>query len=170
MASGRVTPDPWLAVVRIALGLWFLRTAFAKLGLVFAFGVVPLPGASERFRGLQARQVAEWAASPEVVGWYRDFLASVVLPNAAAFAHMQAVGEAAAGLGLLLGLFTPVSAGLALFLALNYALATFYGGFFHQGFHFLLIVTLLAVLFGQAGRRLGLDGWRKGARPAVTLA
>jgi thiosulfate dehydrogenase [quinone] large subunit len=170
MASDRGTPDPWLAVVRIALGLWFLKAALSKLGLVWVLGYVPLPGANGRFQAFQAKQVAAWVATPEIAGWYRAFLDSVVLPNAAAFAHLQAVGETAAGLGLLLGLFTPVSAGVALFLTLNYALATIHQGFFHQGFHFLLIVCLVAVLFGQAGRRFGIDGWRKGPRPAVTFA
>ncbi len=170
MASDRGTPDPWLAVVRIAVGLWFLKAALTKLGLVWFLGFIPLPGANERFQGFQAKRVAEWIATPEIFGWYRGFLEAVVLPNAATFAHMQAVGETAAGLGLLLGLFTPVSAGLALFLTLNYALATYYVGFCQQGLHFLLVVTLAAVLFGQAGRRIGIDGWRKGPRPAVTLA
>ncbi|HEX7127251.1 MAG TPA: TQO small subunit DoxD [Thermodesulfobacteriota bacterium] len=170
MASDRGTPDPWLAVVRIALGLWFLKAAFEKLDVVWAFGYVPLPGASERFQVVLATRVAEWVATPEVAGWYRGFLHSVVLPNAATVAHLQAIGETAVGLGLLLGLFTPASAAVGLFLTLNYALVTIHLGFCQQGFHFLLVACLVAVLFGQAGRRLGIDGWRKGPRPAVTLA
>lgn len=161
--------DPWLSVVRIAIGLWFVKAAFTKLGVVWVGGVVPFFGANARFLEFQAKRVAEWAATPEVAGLYRSFLESVVLPNAAAFAHMQALGETAAGLGLLLGLFTPVSAGLALLLTLNYALATFHVGFCQQGFHFLLIACLIAVMFGQGARRYGVDHWRKGPRPALSL-
>jgi thiosulfate dehydrogenase [quinone] large subunit len=170
MTPARGSGESWLAVIRIAVGLWFLKAAFTKLGLWWVFGWLPLPGANQRFLGFQPKRVAEWAASPEVFGWYRAFLESVVLPNAVLFAHLQALGETVAGLGLVLGLFTQVSAGLALFLTLNYALATIHVGFCQQGFHFLLIVCLVALLFGDAGRRFGLDGRRKGYyRPAVSL-
>jgi thiosulfate dehydrogenase (quinone) large subunit len=169
MVYARAAGDTWLAVIRIALGLWFVKSAFTKLGLWWAFGVLPLPGANERFLAFQARQVAEWAATPQVAGWYRAFLDSVVLPNAALFAHMQAVGETVVGLGLILGLFTPFAAGLGLFLTLNYTLATWHRGTCQQGFHFLLLVCFLAILFGDGGRRIGLDARRKGYRPAVSL-
>src|SRR5919106_181542 len=168
MNTRRGGPDPWLSVVRIALGLWFVKAAVTKLGLVWIGGRGPFFGANERFLWFQANRIAEWAATPEIAGWYRGFLESVVLPHAATFAHMQALGETAAGLGLLLGLFTPVSGGLALFLTLNYALATFHAGFCQQGFHFLLVVCLIAVMFGPGARRYGVDGWRKAPRPAYS--
>lgn len=170
MTPARAGGDPWLAVVRIALGLWFVKAAVTKLGVVWAAGWLPLPGANARFSAFQPKRIAEWAANPEVFGWYRAFLEQVVLPNAQLFAHLQTVGETMAGIGLILGLFTPFSAGLALFLTVNYALATWWQGFCQQGFHFLLIVCLVAVLFGDAGRRIGLDGLRKARRPALALA
>jgi uncharacterized membrane protein YphA (DoxX/SURF4 family) len=161
MTSPRAGGDLWLAVVRIALGLWFAKAAITKLGVVWLAGWLPLPGANARFSTFQPTRIAEFAANTGV-GWYRAFLEQVVLPHAPLFAHLQAVGETVAGIGLILGLFTPVSAGLALFLTINYALASYWQGFCQQGFHFLLLVCLAAVLFGHAGRRLGLDGLRNG--------
>ncbi len=166
MTPARSGGDPWLAVVRIALGLWFVKASFTKLGVIWVARWLPLPGANARYSAFMPKRVAEFAANTGI-DWYRVFLEQIVLPNAQTFAHLQAVGETVAGIGLILGLFTPLSAGLALFLSLNYALASYWQGFCQQGFHFLLIVSLIAVMFGQAGRRLGLDGWRKGGRRAA---
>jgi thiosulfate dehydrogenase [quinone] large subunit len=170
MMHPRASGDTWLAVIRIGLGVWFVKSAFTKLGYVLAFGVLPLPGANDRFLAFQAKQVAEWAANPDIVGFYRWFLDAAVVPNAALFAHLQAVGETVVGLGLILGLFTPFVAGLGLFLTLNYALATWHRGTCQQGFHFLLIVCFLAVLFGHGWRRLSLDARRRGYRSSMGLA
>lgn len=169
MTSPRAGGDFWLAVVRIAVGLWFAKAAVTKLGVVWVTGWLLLPGANARFLAFQPKRVAEFAANTGV-DWYRAFLEQIVLPHAPLFAHLQALGETVAGIGLILGLFTPVSAGLALFLTLNYALASYWQGFCQQGFHFLLLACLVAALFGDAGRRIGLDGWRKARRLAVNLA
>ena len=56
-------------------------------------------------------------------GWYVWFLQNVVEPNAGLFATLVALGEFAAGLGLLVGLITGVAAFGAVFLNANFILA-----------------------------------------------
>ncbi len=82
-----------------------------------------------------------------------------VIPNAASFAQLTAFGEAAIGLGLTFGLLTRPASAVGLFLMANYLLATFWVGFCQQGFHFLLIVGMVAFLGAGAGRTWGADRW-----------
>jgi uncharacterized membrane protein YphA (DoxX/SURF4 family) len=82
-----------------------------------------------------------------------------VLPDAATFATLQAYGEAAVGVGLVLGLLTGVSALVGLFLALNFGLATQWMSFGQQGFHLLLTTSMILFLVTRAGRVWGIDGW-----------
>ena len=61
------------------------------------------------------------------------------------------------GLGLILGLFTRLTAVIGLVLSLNYGLATQWMTFGQQGFHLLLITSMIMFLVAGAGRAWGLD-------------
>ena len=50
-APAAVRPDRWLAFLRIAVGLWFLKGVVTKLAWSLAGGVFPVPGASARWIG-----------------------------------------------------------------------------------------------------------------------
>jgi uncharacterized membrane protein YphA (DoxX/SURF4 family) len=158
----------WLAVLRIVVGAWFLKAAYTKLALGWALGIVPYPTASGRFVAVHARRVAEFAAG-NPLDWYRAFLESIVLPHAATFAALQAIGEVAVGLGLVLGLLTRPSALVGLFLSLNFGLATQWMSPGQQGFHVLLVATMLAFLGVGAGRVLGVDAWLRRRHPGSAL-
>jgi len=147
----------WLAVLRIVVGAWFLKAVWTKLTIAFAWGVVPYLAVSPRFIGFQPKRVAEFAQG-NPVDWYKQFLENTVLPNARLFAHLQAYGEAAVGLALVLGLCVGLTALVGLFLALNYGLATQWMSFGQQGFHVLLVTSMLIFLGARAGRVWGLDG------------
>ena len=54
--------DRWVALLRIAVGLWFLRGGFRKVTLSFWGGFVPLPAATDRWVGFMPKKVAEFAA------------------------------------------------------------------------------------------------------------
>ena len=82
-----------------------------------------------------------------------------VSPHAALFATLQTYGEVAVGLGLVLGLLTGLAAAVGLFLALNYGLATQWMTFGQQGFHVLLVTSMVLLLATRAGRVWGVDGW-----------
>jgi thiosulfate dehydrogenase [quinone] large subunit len=152
-----IHPERAVAVLRIVVGAWFVKAVWTKLTLGFAAGVVPYPTVSPRFLAFQPKRVAEFAAGNPVVP-YKEFLEQTVLPHAATFATLQTYGEVAVGIGLVLGLFTGLSALVGLFLALNFGLATQWMSFGQQGFHLLLITSMILFLVTRAGRVWGLDG------------
>lgn len=148
----------WLAVIRITVGLWFTKTMVTKLSWTLAGGIIPVPVASERWVAFLPTRLAEFADG-NPLGWYREFLTEVAIPNAPLVAHLTAYGEAVVGLGLVLGLFTPWAAAVGMLILFNYLLATFHTGQCQQGFHLLLLACLTAFAGGNAGRVWGLDGW-----------
>src|SRR5215468_5489884 len=148
-------PQFWLAVLRLVVGGWFLKAVWTKLTVEFAWGVVPYLAVSPRFLGFQPKRVAEFAnGNPAVaelakgnpVVWYKQFLEDTVLPHAQLFANLQAYGEVAVGIALLLGLGIGLTALIGLFLTLNYGLATQWMSFGQQGFHVLLVTSMIIFL------------------------
>jgi len=150
--------DRWIAVLRIVVGAWFVKAVWTKLSFAFVAGVIPYPTVSPRFLAFHPKRVAEFAAD-NPIDWYKHFLEDTVLPNSRVFATLQTFGEVAVGLGLILGLLTGLTAVVALLLCLNYGLATQWMSFGQQGFHVLLITSMVIVLFARAGRVWGLDRW-----------
>jgi thiosulfate dehydrogenase [quinone] large subunit len=151
-------PHLWIALLRVVVGAWFIKAVWTKLVVEWLWGAVPYPAVSARFLGFYPKRVAEFAAG-NPLAWYRDFLESVVLPQNRVFATLQAFGEVAVGLGLVLGLLTGLTALVGLFLSLNYGLASQWMSFGQQGFHVLLVTSMLVFLGARAGRAWGLDGW-----------
>ena len=149
-------PQIWLAVLRIVVGAWFLKAVWTKLTLAYVGGVLPYPAVSPRFLAFHPKRVAEFAAD-NPVDWYKAFLQNTVLPHASLFATLQTYGEVVVGLGLILGLFTRLTAVIGLVLSLNYGLATQWMTFVQQGFHLLLITSMVIFLVAGAGRAWGLD-------------
>jgi len=138
------------------VGAWFLKAVWTKLTIASVWGI-PLPAVSQRFIGFQPKLVAEFAAG-NPVGWYKDFLENIVLPNAALFAKFQTYGEVAIGIGLILGFCVGLTALVGLFLTLNYGLATQWMSFGQQGFHVMLVTSMIVLLGSRAGRAWGADG------------
>ena len=149
-------PQTGIALLRIVVGAWFLKAVWTKLTVAWVGGVVPLPVVSPRFLAFQPRRVAEFAAD-NPVDWYKHFLQDTVLPHAKLFATLQAYGEVVVGLGLVLGLFTGLTAIIGLVLSVNYGLATQWMSFGQQGFHVMLITSMVIFLMTGAGRLWGLD-------------
>jgi uncharacterized membrane protein YphA (DoxX/SURF4 family) len=147
----------WLAVLRIAVGLYFAKAVITKLTIVLAGGVLPVPAVSDRWLATMPK-IVEKQAVGNPIGFYRDFLEQTVLTHSSLFAHLTAWGETVAGLGLTLGLFTGLASLVGLSLVLNYGLATQWMSSGQQGFHLLLFTLMLAFFFSRAGRRWGLDG------------
>ena len=150
------SPDRWLAALRIVVGSWFLKGVVTKLSITFAWGFLPVPTASGRWLHTMPILIAKYADG-NPIGVVKDFLEQTVLPHGALFAQLTAFGEAAVGIGLTLGLLTPVAAALGLWLVLNYGLATQWMGFSQQGFHVVLAACMIAFHFSRAGRTWGLD-------------
>jgi uncharacterized membrane protein YphA (DoxX/SURF4 family) len=150
-------PPIWIALLRVVVGAWFLKAVWTKLTVSYAWGVVPYLDVAPRFINFHPKRVADFAAG-NPVEWYGDFLQQVVLPHAALFARLQAYGEAIVGIGLLVGFCVGATALLGLFLSINYGLATQWMSFAQQGFHLLLITSMIIFFGARAGRVWGLDG------------
>jgi thiosulfate dehydrogenase (quinone) large subunit len=163
------SPERWLAVLRIAVGLWFAKAIFTKLSVILLWGFLPVPAASERWLHVMPIVVAKYAEGNPVT-FFRDFMHDTVIPHSHLFAQLTALGEAAVGLGLVLGCLTGLASGVGLFLVVNYGLAVQWQGSAQQGFHYMLIATLAVILASRAGRTWGVDGWIRARRPASWLA
>ncbi len=161
-----ISPERWIAVLRIVVGAWFLKAVWTKLVVGFLWGLVPYLAVSPRFIAFHPKRVAEFAAG-NPIGWYKEFLEGIVLPNSGLFATLQAYGETVVGVGLALGLLTGLAAIVGLILCLNYGLASQWMSFGQQGFHVLLVTAMVVLLGARAGRAWGIDGWvlaRRGSR------
>lgn len=163
-----IAPKAWIALLRIVVGGWFLKVAWTRLTLDFLWGVIPYPAVSQRFLDFHPKRVAEFAAS-NPVGWYKEFLVGTVLPHTKLFATLQTYGEVCVGIGLILGLLIGLTACVGLFLTLNYGLATQWMSFSQQGFHVMLVTSMVIFLGSRAGRTFGLDHLLLRAAPGSQL-
>ena len=149
-------PQGWLVLLRVVVGGWFLKAVWTKLTLAHLWGAIPYPAVSLRFLGFHPKRVAEFA-SGNPIGWYKEFLEQIVIPHTKLFAGIQAYGEACVGIGLVLGLFTGLSALVGLFLSVNFGLAAQWMSFGQQGLHLMLITSMVIFLGTRAGRLWGVD-------------
>ncbi len=163
-----IAPRAWIALLRIVVGGWFLKAVWTKLTLNFLWGIIPYPAVSPRFLGFHPKRVAEFAAG-NPVGWYKEFLEGTVLPNTKLFATLQTYGEVCVGIGLILGLLIGLTGCVGLFLTLNYGLATQWMSFGQQGFHVMLVTSMVILLGSRAGRTFGVDHLLLRAAPGSRL-
>ena len=162
-------PAEWLALLRIVVGLYFVKSLVTKMSIVLVGGVLPIPAVSERWLTVMPKIVAR-QASENPLAFYKQFLEQTVIPHSSVFAQMTAWGETVAGLGLTLGLLTGLASMVGLVLVINYGLATQWMSPGQQGFHLVLFFLMLAFFFARAGRTWGVDGWLARRRPTSFLA
>jgi thiosulfate dehydrogenase (quinone) large subunit len=161
-------PERGIAVLRIAVGLWFVKSILTKLGFVLLGGVVPFPAASPRWVATMPKLIAKYAEG-NPIDWYREFLFGTVIPQKQLFANLTAYGETAVGIGLTLGVFTVVAALVGLVLVVTYGMATFHMSPSQQGFHLLLATCMLVFIAVRAGRRWGIDAWLHQRHPRAFI-
>ena len=158
----------WLAVLRIVVGLWFLKSILTKLSIMLAWGFVPVPVASPRWIATMPKLIALYAAQNPIPP-YRAFLLDAVVPSHL-FAHLTALGEVAIGVSLTLGLLTVAGASVGIVQVVFYGLAVQHMAPGQRGFHVMLLAMMLAFAFTRAGRVWGVDGWLKRHHPRSALA
>lgn len=151
-------PEEWLAVLRIVVGLYFVKSLVTKMSIVLLGGVVPIPAVSERWLTVMPKIVAK-QASENPLAFYKQFLEGTVLQHSSVFAQLTAWGETVTGIGLTLGLLTGLASLVGFILVINYGLATQWMSSGQQGFHLVLFFLMLAFFFARAGRTWGLDRW-----------
>jgi thiosulfate dehydrogenase [quinone] large subunit len=102
--------NQWLAILRIGIGLWWLKSVFHKdLRDFLDEGMV--------------RWTTDLAASHP---WerYGRAIQRMLESSAVWFPYLVVLGELAVGVGLTIGFLTPISALVGIFLNLNYLLLT----------------------------------------------
>jgi uncharacterized membrane protein YphA (DoxX/SURF4 family) len=162
-------PAKWLAVLRIVVGLYFVKSLVTKMSFVLLGGILPVPAVSERWLTVMPKIVAKQASENPLL-FYKQFLEGTVLPNSSLFAHLTAWGETVTGIGLTLGLLTGLASLVGFLLVINYGLATQWMSPGQQGFHLVLFFLMLSFFFARAGRTWGLDGWLARRNPRSLLS
>jgi thiosulfate dehydrogenase [quinone] large subunit len=143
----------WLAVLRIGIGLWWLKSVFHKNLRNFVSGGM-------------VEWTAELASSHPWTG-FGNAIQRLVKGNASWFPYLVVLGEFAVGVGLVFGFLTPISALVGIFMNLNYILLA---GVklkdpalnpcfrVEQGQNWTMIVAEIVILATGAGAVWGLDG------------
>ena len=162
-------PAEWLAVLRIVVGLYFVKSLVTKMSIALLGGVLPIPAVSDRWLEVMPKIVTR-QASENPLTFYKQFLEGTVIPNSHVFAPLTAWGETAVGIGLTLGLLTGLASIVGLLLVTNYGLATQWMSPGQQGFHIVLFFLMLAFLLARAGRTWGIDAWLARRRPGSRLS
>jgi uncharacterized membrane protein YphA (DoxX/SURF4 family) len=128
-----------LAALRVLLGVFFLCEGLLKYAWLF------------KSEALVTR-LATWQAGAH--DWSAWYLQHVAVPYAPVFARLVFLGELACGLALLLGVWTRAAAVIALFMVLNFHVASgaiFRPTFLTDGYGLPVVGGLLALAIG-AGR------------------
>lgn len=109
----------WL-LLRLYLGYEWLSAGWGKLQSDVWFGSKAGVALTSFVNGALAKASG---AHPDVQSWYSAFLQNVVLPNAAFWSRLVAIGETLVGIALIVGLFTGIAAFFGSFMNVNYLLA-----------------------------------------------
>jgi uncharacterized membrane protein YphA (DoxX/SURF4 family) len=127
-----------LTVLRIFLGVFFLFQGLGKLQWFVDPSIV-------------LGQLRDWHGSVAPGSISARYLEQLAMPFAGVFARLVPVGEIACGLAMILGLWTPVAAFLALFMVLNFSVAS--GNIFR--YSYLTNASGLPVVGGTLALALG---------------
>ncbi len=111
---------PLWFVVRLYLGYIWLMAGYEKIINPAWFG----SDAGAALNGfIQGALGKTSGAHPDVQMWYAAFLKGAVLPYLVTWSNLVAIGEVLVGVGLIIGLFTGVSAFFGFFMNMNFMLA-----------------------------------------------
>ncbi|MGE3956833.1 MAG: DoxX family protein [Vicinamibacterales bacterium] len=108
-----------LTVIRISLGVFFLFEGIGKLAWLTNASIL-----AGRFNG--------WLADAAVGSPSRWYLEHIAVPGTQVFARLVPLGELAAGVALILGVYTPLAALLAFVMVMNIHVAS--GALFKYSF------------------------------------
>ncbi len=101
-----LSASQWLAILRIAIGLWWIKSVLHKPLRKFIEG-----------------GMVDWTislADNHPVPAFGSMIKTMVSSNRVWFPYLVIAGESATGIGLTLGFLTPISALVGIFLNLNY--------------------------------------------------
>jgi uncharacterized membrane protein YphA (DoxX/SURF4 family) len=127
-----------LAVVRIVLGVFFIFEGIGKIRWFIDSSIL-------------SGQLAGWMQNAAPGSIPHTYLERIAIPWVGVFARIVPLGEICSGLALLLGIWTPLFAFVAFFMALNFQIAS--GAVFR--FSFLTSGYGLPVLGSTLGLAIG---------------
>jgi uncharacterized membrane protein YphA (DoxX/SURF4 family) len=162
-------PVGWIVVLRIAIGLYFIKALWTKLDVVLLGGFAPFVRVEHRWVDVMAKLVARQAAENPLAG-YKAFLQDTVLTHSVMFADLTAWGETLVGISLVFGLMSGLGALVGLLLSVNYGLASQHLSPASFGFHYVLVVVTGLLFLARSGRAFGLDAWIARRWPTSWLA
>jgi uncharacterized membrane protein YphA (DoxX/SURF4 family) len=134
-----------LTVLRLCLGVFFLFEGISKVRWFTNTSIL-------------ANQLNTWAQAVPPESWAGRYLTSIAIPYAGYFARLVPLGEIACGVAMIVGLWTPLFAFIAFFMALNYQFAgsmLFKYSFLTSGYGLPVLGGTLALAIG--GGRLPLS-------------
>jgi uncharacterized membrane protein YphA (DoxX/SURF4 family) len=127
-----------LSVVRICLGVFFISEGLSKLRWFVD-------------SSLLSAQLAGWMQNAAPGSISHSYLERIAVPWVGTFARLVPLGELTSGLALLLGIWTPLFAFVAFFMALNFQLASgalFRFSFFTSGYGLPVLGSSLGLTIG----------------------
>lgn len=104
-------PGTGLSVIRICIGIFFIAEGIGKLRWFTDPSIL-------------ANQLASWHQALAAGSLSATYLERFAIPYAGIFARLVPLGELCAGVGLLVGFWTPLFALIAFFMALNFQFAS----------------------------------------------
>jgi uncharacterized membrane protein YphA (DoxX/SURF4 family) len=144
-----------LAILRICIGVFFLFEGIGKIGWLTN-------------TSLLAGQLAEWAQKVPANSWSHAYLERVAMPYATIFARLVPLGEMTSGLALIAGIWTPLFAFIAFFMALTFQFAS--GALFqYKALTNPYVFPVLGATLGLAFGGVRLPWSIRGARPARAI-
>ncbi len=173
----------FIALARMLTGLFLFMSGVMKLSLqfdmtatlqLFAYGLPalrhltlsnkelqPLVSAHPELRSITVDEnpLFKTLAAGHPAGWYKRFLINTAIPHASTFAFLVTWGEIIIGFMLLIGFATGLAGLIAIFMHLNYHLASSWmgGASAFINLYAMLITGLLVA--SSAGRTWGADAW-----------
>lgn len=146
------TAASWLwLVVRLYVGYEWLASGWEKIQSPVWMGAKAGGAVAGFAQGALKKTGGE---HPDVQGWYATFLRDAVIPNAAVFSRLVAIGEFAVGVALILGALTGIAAFFGILMNANYLLA----GTVSSNPVLIILGALLMLAWRNAGW-IGLDRW-----------
>ena len=140
-----LTAAEWLAVLRIGLGAWWFKSFLHKDKAAWF----------HRGAGISwGQSVAEKHKWPFV----KKSFTAVVAPHPKTMAYVVVLGEAAIGLGLILGFLSPVAAIAGILLNIMYFILMI-TDWSEQGQNFMMILASVVVLGTHAWNTWSIDHW-----------
>jgi uncharacterized membrane protein YphA (DoxX/SURF4 family) len=140
MAERGLGPATGLRVLAVLLGVFMLFMGIGKFSWLTDTSVL-------------ASRFTEWRdAGPPAARWYLETLA---IPGMPLFARVVPLAEMATGIALILGFWTRLAAGLALFMVLNFHFASdvlMHYAYLTNGFGLPVLSGLIALTIG--GKKL----------------